>query len=190
MTYTASTLRRLFAYMIDSSILGVLTTFPLFLDFRHWFFGADMHLSWARILALILIPFCYRLGFLMGMGATPGKWLLGLKVVDHQTKGELRLDQAALRTLAEYLNFFFHFAPQIIALYRADRRQLGDLLAQTQVVQYFPRAFPAKPRPILATIAILISLSTAGENLRQTAAKLRVQTDGIILTVPDWDDVI
>lgn len=189
MPYTANTLRRFFAYILDSLILWFFAFIPLSIDFGRWLFGEPIEISWPRLSLLFLIPLVFRVGFLMSMGATPGKWLLGLRVVDATSGRKLRLDQAVIRSLSEFLSFFFSYTPQVVAFFRADRRQLADLLAQTRVIQYDAHYIRPVARPVFATFAVVIALSSATQSLISKASYLEISPSGIFISGPTWFDI-
>jgi uncharacterized RDD family membrane protein YckC len=75
---------------------------------------------------------------------SPGKWLLGLRAVDHQTKRDCTLLQSILRNLPFALSAlpkvlsFVALGAQVAELVRASRdpegRRYGDRVAKTVVV--------------------------------------------------------
>ncbi len=95
----------------------------------------------ALLLALVpLVVFGYNVGFWWLTGQTPGKWLLGIKVVP-VGGGRLTFGRAVVRTLGYvvsavpcYLGFLWILGD--------DRRGWHDWLARTEVV-YVPR----RPEP-------------------------------------------
>jgi uncharacterized RDD family membrane protein YckC len=83
-----------------------------------------------------LLVIAYNVGFWWLAGQTPGKWLLGIKIVPVEG-GRLTLRRALLRCLAYilsalpfYLGFFWILGP--------TRRGWHDRIARTEVV-YVPR---------------------------------------------------
>jgi uncharacterized RDD family membrane protein YckC len=95
------------------------------------------------IVALFVLEWFYPVYFELGRsGATPGKKLLGLKVV---MDNGLPVTPAASLTrnllrVADFLPFFYGFAIVSI-LVRGDSKRLGDVAAATLVV-HGPRAAP------------------------------------------------
>ncbi|MGB5966208.1 MAG: RDD family protein, partial [Sulfurimonadaceae bacterium] len=67
-------------------------------------------------------------------GATPGKKLLGIHVVDAKTYGEINNKQAIIR----YIGYIISTIPLAVGFlmvgFRKDKRALHDLLAETVVV--------------------------------------------------------
>lgn len=84
------------------------------------------------------------------LSRTPGKWLLGLYVVGYDGRRRLSWTRCFIRGLVQILSPVLSLVPQILALFREDRKQLADLLAGTQVMQKKPRMRPARIRKKLA----------------------------------------
>ena len=66
-------------------------------------------------------------------GATPGKWLLGLRVVDHSGRCPIGFSRSMLRLVAYTVSSMTLGAGHLLVLFRADRRALHDILAGTRV---------------------------------------------------------
>lgn len=93
----------------------------------------------------IALWWCY---FLVGwglIGCTPGKCLLGLRVVDHRGRCPIGASRAALRLVAYMASSVTLVAGHLIAAARNDRRTLHDMLAGTRVVRWKnPPGSPSK----------------------------------------------
>ncbi len=91
----------------------------------------------AGILGLwVALWWCY---FLVGwglVGCTPGKWLLGLRVVDHQGRCPIGASRAAMRLLAYMASSVTLIGGHMLAVLRGDRLALHDVLAGTRVVRW------------------------------------------------------
>lgn len=84
----------------------------------------------------VALWWCY---FLVGwglMGCTPGKWLLGLRVVDHQGRCPIGASRAAMRLLAYMASSVTLIGGHLMAVLRGDRLALHDVLAGTRVVRW------------------------------------------------------
>ena len=89
-----------------------------------------------RFSALVpaLVGLGYQVGFLTRSGATPGKHLLGLRVVTHH--GEpLTAARVIGRTFASGLSSMFFGLGYLPAVFRPDRRTFHDLVADTRVIR-------------------------------------------------------
>ncbi len=86
-------------------------------------------------LVLLLLMHAYYIYFESTSGQTPGKKVLGLRVVNLEG-GRITRRQAAYREMLRwYLDGLFLF-PAFIAMYSNPRRQrVGDILAKTMVIE-------------------------------------------------------
>jgi uncharacterized RDD family membrane protein YckC len=84
---------------------------------------------------LIALWFCY---FVVGwglLGATPGKWALGLRITDYRQRCPIGASRALLRLAAYCVSSVTLEWGHLMILIRADRRALHDVLAGTRVVR-------------------------------------------------------
>lgn len=169
--FIPSTWRRLFAFFIDQFFI-----FFFYLPFagtfsRIFFTDEDVYVSLIQLFVLFMVPAVYEFVFLMILQATPGKWLLGLKVVPaHNADAELHTFQCALRPLTSRLSFFFAWAIYALAFFRYDRTHLADWVAETRVIQFKPRAERPKIRWIIGS---LLFVSYLFEGLNYSMAVLQ-----------------
>lgn len=87
----------------------------------------------------IALWWCY---FVVGwglLGATPGKWLAGLRVIDHRGRFPIGVSRAVMRLCAYSVSSLTFGLGHLILLFRRDRCALHDLLAGTRVVRRPPR---------------------------------------------------
>jgi uncharacterized RDD family membrane protein YckC len=133
---------RLVAFILDSFILGLVSNiFSLILSLITILFTSEG--SVIRIVILVLfytlysfICFMYFAKFYEKMGATPGKMLLGLKVVDVETGAYLGFGKTFLREiLGKFISAIVFMLGFIIVGFRKDKRGLHDLIAGTQVIR-------------------------------------------------------
>jgi uncharacterized RDD family membrane protein YckC len=66
------------------------------------------------------------------LGATPGKWLLGLRVVDHRRRYPVGASRALLRLAAYSVSSATLGIGHLLILFRRDHRALHDILAGTR----------------------------------------------------------
>jgi uncharacterized RDD family membrane protein YckC len=133
----AGPVSRLIAFLLDVFLVGILFVllqrmFALTLEVlvgRTWI--ASEHRPVAA-LAVLLWTFAYFSVPLAVVGRTPGKGLLGLKVIQAEG-GPLSGRRAAWRTLVFPLSFILLIG-FIIGFLRADHRALHDLIARTREV--------------------------------------------------------
>jgi uncharacterized RDD family membrane protein YckC len=154
--FVPSTWKRLAAFFIDQIVM-VLFYLPFAGKFFQAFFlDEDVYLSLIQLLVFFLIPALYEFVFLVVMQATPGKWLLGLKVVpQHNPYTPLHITQCIMRPVVGRLSFFFGWAIYAVAFFRYDRTHIADWVAETRVIQFKPRPMRAKIRWIAGSFFVL-----------------------------------
>lgn len=84
------------------------------------------------LMAAVIIVFWKRWA-----GATPGKKLLGIHVVDAKTLGEISNAQAVIRYVGYIASTLVLMSGFVMAAFRKDKRALHDLMADTMVI-YLP----------------------------------------------------
>jgi uncharacterized RDD family membrane protein YckC len=132
--------RRYVATLVDGMLITI-TFFPLAVMFTV-LGGRDVQdpRYWIATLGSLVVNmglnFFYFGWFYKNKGATPGKLLMGLRVVDLETGMNLSYGRTFLREIVGktigYLTLFIGF---ILAGFRSDKRALHDLLASTQVIR-------------------------------------------------------
>jgi uncharacterized RDD family membrane protein YckC len=69
------------------------------------------------------------------LGSTPGKWLFGIRIVDHRGRYPIGVSRAFLRLAAYSVSSVTLGMGHLLIVLRHDRRALHDLLAGTWVVR-------------------------------------------------------
>jgi uncharacterized RDD family membrane protein YckC len=136
----AGAVTRLAAFVIDAVIMaGVLQGTAWLLDAAARVlrtFAPPIDLGSLVIALVPLLVFAYNVGFWWLTGQTPGKWLLGIKVVA-VGGGRLKLRRAALRQIGYVISAIPCYLGFLWILGR-NRRGWHDRIARTEVV-YVPR---------------------------------------------------
>ena len=183
----ASTFRRIVAHTSDE-IIGSLFWLPLAVSaWSQMGQGQSIVIPWTLILAAWFGRMTYEILCIYVLQALPAQRFFGLKIVStyHPEVG-LSLGQVALRVL--FAQFKYVLGPSIffMALFHRDRQHLGDILAETRVVQFQERDFPPKARFILGSFLVFFSLvGSLSESARAIAAN-RFQQEGMIVEIPKW----
>ena len=81
------------------------------------------------LMATIIIIFWKRWA-----GATPGKKIIGIEVVNFKDNGELNNKQMIIRYFGYIISTIPFFIGFFMVLFRKDRRALHDLLSDTAVI--------------------------------------------------------
>jgi uncharacterized RDD family membrane protein YckC len=124
--------RRIVAKIIDWVIVAFLNQTFHYALAGHTPLARDTFESTITLTAM-LFSLAYNVGFLERFGATPGKLLLGIKVV--RKDGEpLGTGRAFARPLAEFLSFIICYVGYLFAFFDRERRALHDHIAGTRVV--------------------------------------------------------
>ncbi len=146
----AGPVRRILATVVDMTVFCALcgaVAWPTIrsIDWAQAWVGIDVLAaeisdpSWSSHAASILgiwiaLWWCY---FAVGwgvLGATPGKWLLGLRVMDHRGVIPIGVPRALLRMAAYMISSITMGLGHTLVAFRRDHRALHDMLAGTRVV--------------------------------------------------------
>lgn len=130
----AGFLSRFFATVLDTILQAIVIT-PLLL----YFFGIDALLDantdmgntdfYLSIALLVVVVLFWRY-----KSATPGKMMMGLKVVDATTFGPVPTGRLVLRYLAYYVSLLPLFLGFIWVAFDKRKRGFHDMIAKTVVV--------------------------------------------------------
>ncbi len=149
-THTASTGKRLVALLIDRAIF-TLCYAPALSQYAWFYLKEGQGQVSLGLLALCwLFSLIIQSYFLYQWGGTPGKLLLGLRVVNVASSSPLYFLQALIRIMTDQLSLIFGLAPRCFAFVRFDRRHVSDWVAETRVVQSQPRVKLPQRRWLLA----------------------------------------
>ncbi len=122
----ASVFERAIAFVIDVMLWLTVST---------WLYQTLQPKSINIYFLLSLLTFVlYETIFSMGKLKTIGKFLLGIKVIDRKTKGNLDFTHAFLRAIGYILSIFTFFLGFAFVLFSKKRLALEDLLAGSEVI--------------------------------------------------------
>ncbi|MBC7530006.1 MAG: RDD family protein [Oligoflexus sp.] len=128
---------RFLANIIDGIILGVMTL-PISLVFGRFQNKAHPSIKLtilSNLILLILAGFYYAY-FYSKKGASPGKSMLNLRVVDFNTGTNPSFQTAFIRdTIGKLLSAVVLMGGYVIVLFRSDKRAMHDLISDTQVIR-------------------------------------------------------
>jgi uncharacterized RDD family membrane protein YckC len=115
---------RLFAWVIDAVIItGVDAAIEVTVD------GAI-----ATGIMQAFAGAAYTIGFWLAVAATPGKMVLGLRIVMADGR-RLQPGAALVRYVGTYISAILIFIGYLMIAFRADKRALHDLIAGTMVIR-------------------------------------------------------
>lgn len=132
---------RLAAQLIDG-VLWLLVSLPiLYLVYGDAYFGVNeppvvgVFFGVFDALMSLILPIVLVVVFWLKKGATPGKMLFGLKVLDSKTGNHLTLGQAILRYFGYFLSGLVFALGYIWAAFDKKKQGWHDKLAKTVVVR-------------------------------------------------------
>lgn len=129
---SAGVMDRVIAFSIDAVISGSMSGLLVVLLFRPLGFSIS-----AGFLSFLACAAVYWAGVTKFDGATPGKKIMGLKVIC--SDGELKISWARLfwrETVGRILSLVTFGAGYLWCLLRRDRRTLHDLVSGTRVIEF------------------------------------------------------
>jgi uncharacterized RDD family membrane protein YckC len=139
---------RLFAYMIDALIVtAILATTTAVAGFMLEYSNAGQLTERIVIFSVlafgVLFYLFYYVGLWLLIGQTPGKWIMGVRIV-RTDGGRLKFGNAVRRLVGYWLSTFAFLGYLWIL---ADNRRQGwhDKLAGTMVIYTWPEVEPATP---------------------------------------------
>lgn len=109
--------QELFARLASGGFFKVGATYVLFMLLR--FAVTCIYVGW----------------FYSRKGATPGKMVLDLRVVDAETGAYLSFWRAVLREVSRFLSAAIFFIGYLMVAFRSDKRALHDLIAGSRVTR-------------------------------------------------------
>ena len=138
--------------------------------------------SWGQLILFISVYLLYDILSLYFFQKTPGQWVLGLQVVPQMRHAEpLNLHQVLMRVFVKQFNLFFSYAPDMMMLYRYDRRTLADLFAETRVVSETPRAERSQSRWIFASLCIVYFCAMGWTQAIHTIQNMDISGRGVAI---------
>lgn len=135
----AGTVSRALAFLLDQSIISALFYFVvMIIEFAveiisHQPANYIHESSWGILIIFFMWQFLYFASALAATSKTPGKVLLGLKVVNNADGTPVTATRAMVRTLFLHLSIW-SIVGVLCGVMRKDRRELHDIIAGTGVV--------------------------------------------------------
>lgn len=186
--YVASTTRRISAHVMDE-IIGSIFWIPLLVYiWKHSSESPSVIISWKWILGLWAARMTYEILCIYVLQALPGQQFFGLKIKStHRPDMELGLMQITIRVFIAQLKYIFGPAIYFMALFHPERQHLGDIIAETQVVQFGDRTFHPKVRFILGSFLVYSSLVTNLSKSVEFISEGGIQKEGVVIATPKLD---
>lgn len=132
--------KRVIAFFIDGIVSSVLSTLLFKYGFAPFVKSAGsqaLQLTFTVMLTWLLIPSLYWVVLQKELGATPGKKMLGLKVVNLDGTHEISYGRLFVREIiGRYISGGALFLGYVWVIFNQDRRSWHDLLSKTRVVDF------------------------------------------------------
>jgi uncharacterized RDD family membrane protein YckC len=127
---------RIKAYIIDDILITFITAFIFWEQIKNA--GDDMS-SVMAVLNVYLVPIMmlkisYHTFFVWYYGATVGKYLSKIRVIDHDTLSNISFMSSLVRAVARILSEMFFYLGFIFAFFNEARQTFQDKIAKTLVV--------------------------------------------------------
>ncbi len=168
--FVADTVRRLFALWIDSLLHMLVTGAFLSVPVSKLLLQREVVISYVSLGTFAVLSLGFQACCLKWVGATPGKLMMGLRIVSRTGASELSWMQAFLRPLADALSLFFGLGPRALMFLRFDRTHISDWVAETQVRQFHARTHPPRRRWLLG-LGLFLFLS--GQSFHQSYQQIQ-----------------
>ncbi|MFS6937625.1 RDD family protein [Neisseria animaloris] len=128
---------RVAAHLIDGLILAAVIVPLMYLFYGDQYFTAPntAPLGAADIFVNYILPLLFTVGFWVKMSATPGKMLLGLKIVDAKTGEGINLMQSVIRYVGYFISAMAFLIGYIWVAFDAKNQGWHDKMAGTVVVR-------------------------------------------------------
>jgi uncharacterized RDD family membrane protein YckC len=186
--YVASTFRRIIAHVMDESF-GAIFWIPLAVNvWGQVGRGHNLVVPWPLIGYAVVARIAYEIICIYVLQALPAQYFLGLKIMStyHPELG-LGLMQVAIRVIFSQLKYVVGPSIYFMALFHRDRQHIGDILAETRVVQVQERFLGPKPHAILASILVFSSLVINLNEVVERIADNHISSQGIKIELPKFD---
>jgi len=128
--------RRMYAFVIDDILITFLTIFLL------WDSIASVQGDYASILIImnaafvqiVMLKIVYQSFFIWYYGATLGKMIAKIKVIDFENFGKITFAQSVLRASTRIISESLFYIGFLLSYYTESKQTLHDKLAKTLVV--------------------------------------------------------
>ena len=132
--------KRVIAFFIDIIVSSVLSTLLFkygFAPFVKYAGSPALQLAFTLMLTWLLIPSLYWVVLQKELGATPGKKMMGLKVVNLDGTHEISYGRLFVRDIiGRYISSAVLFLGYVWVIFNKDRRSWHDLMSKTRVVDF------------------------------------------------------
>lgn len=187
MVYVASTFRRIIAHIFDE-VIGSVFWIPLLIAaFSSLGKNQEILLPWILVFSVWIARMAYEIICIYILQALPGQYFLGLTIKStHQPELGLSLFQTLIRVLFAQLKYVLGPSIYFMALFHRERQHIGDILAETRVVQDQERNLAPKARYFIGSIIVYISLTTNLGEFVEHLNQNKFNVSGLKIELPQF----
>lgn len=179
--YIPSTFDRIFARLIDAVGEFILMSPVLMKTSFNGFSIEGLKLHWLQLVYIVFVRLGYEFVSVFLFDTTPGKWVMGLKIVPARDHGQgLGWQDVLSRVLICRLSLFFSWAIYALMFFRYDRTHLADWVAGTRVVSDRPRRNHAEVRILQGALLICLYLDAGITNAIEMASSVHVENGQVL----------
>ncbi len=132
----ATIIRRFFAFLLDEILLTILIYLVFWDSLISSASNTENFVTVIKdlVVPILIIKFIYQTFFIWYYGATIGKIILKLKVIDYNHFGRVSFSNAVIRSLGRVISEYFVYIGFIVALLTEGRQTFHDKIGRTLVV--------------------------------------------------------
>ena len=127
--------KRIIAYLIDSLIINLLIIFTFYSDLSSLSYDVALNLAQDVLLSILLINFLYHFIFTLLYGASLGKFVCKIAIIDENLLDKPNFIQSALRSAVRLLSENAFMLGYFWAFGNDSRKAWQDYAAKTVVIE-------------------------------------------------------
>ena len=126
--------------------------------------------------------------FIYAFQALPAQYFLGLRIIStyHPEMG-LALLQVVVRVVVAQFKYLLGPSIYFIALFHRERQHLGDILAETRVVQIQERILTTKSRAFVGSVLVYVSLTSNLSQVVELVSSKKISSSGFQVEMPKFE---
>ena len=132
----ASNKKRLYSFVIDDLLVSLITIFLLWTPIQN--VNGDMEavmiIMNEAFIQILIIKVLYQSFFIWYYGATLGKMLMKIRVIDFENYNKITFAQSVLRSASRIVSESIFYIGFMLAFYTKSKQTLHDKIAKTLVV--------------------------------------------------------
>ncbi len=126
---------RAMAFVIDDLLITLIAIVVLWDSLAGLQSEAIIVLVQENLYKIIFIKFIYHTSFVWYYGATIGKLVMKIRVIDFHTYKNIGLLKSAIRSVGRVISEFYFYIGFTIAFFTASRQTFHDKLSKTLVIK-------------------------------------------------------